>query len=408
MRSNAPRLMVLFLIASLLSILAGTSATASSCRPLLDSFKADITSLTEDSGTYLTVTLSCRTPKDVVVSLTSTGGITVGDLTVEAGHRTSRNYAWAQDLDVLRTGTVTARLGTRSRTLNFDIHEAWLGSIEQHRGGNGVEVWVSFTGPLEVNADVSFWTSSPLITMPASYSFTGRSQGGGPVRATAVQPVTEPTVVRIYASWDGHTVSTTKLLVPYFNSSNWIKIQPQHAYPLSSGQIDQSFAVLLERPAPPGGITVDVSAEGPCFLNSIPHTVSITEGSMGEAFRVDCLIAPRTQRLRLTASAVGVTAHFSEWVHPQIESIYVRTPLRPRTHFTIRVNLTAATKKPLRLELNSLSNAVRVPAEVWIPRGVSAIRIRGYVPATTQPSSDVVAFSLLGVPQYTPPLEIVP
>ncbi|CAN1497120.1 hypothetical protein MCEMSE15_00376 [Fimbriimonadaceae bacterium] len=318
-----------------------------------------------------TVTLASAQSADRTVGLESdNAALSVpATVTVPAGATTATFVAQSSQVGTDANVTVsTTGTGVISGSTSLTIRSVRVGSITiaqdqfSEHGSSSVTVALQSIAP-PGGLLVALTNSNPsAIYCPATVLVPeGQSKVSFFIFGSAVNVAT---TVSIEATPSfGGKVDTIQVLPPgtYLAS---VKV-----YDFLVGGSNQSI-VGLTRPAPAGGVTVNLASSSPDLI--VPSSVFIPEGSGSIAFQIRSNKVVRDATV--TATALGTT------VRNTVSSVFIgissmtvsNATVNVGQSTTVTVNLNAITPQPVTIVLTQQSNGiVSMPTEIVIPAGSS-------------------------------------
>jgi hypothetical protein len=349
--------------------------------------------------------LSCAPTAPIRISLTSSNA----DLRVPASVTIGRHYdtatvplALKADPEGQYQATVTARYRSRSRTAAITVDPGLsLVQIPPSSEPNNADLNILFTGVVPAGGlTVRLASSSPAVTVPATFTFTAPGLGGG-VTGVTVHQVTKNTTVKLSATFGGRTLSATTVLLPPFTSSDSVTLSAEDGPGAIYGQeFDLEYVVTLSNPAPASGEIVTFSAADPSV--ELQDTSTFIPPGLADGF-VDINTANVTSAVHteIDATVDGVKASLPVTIEPGLASITnVPATITGGGTFTATVNLAGPVDTATTVELESTQGVLTVPQGVVIPAGRSSASF----PVTTftvDSDTDVFIIASLGSTQVT-------
>jgi len=257
-----------------------------------------------------TMTLSASTVQggtNVTATLGMTGKAPTGGLTVNlfeasvyadinptlfflAGEQTKTVTVVTKPVLSDQTVTIIASYSGSSRNRTLTIKRPLLNTLTvptgTYTGGATIPLTAWLTGNAPAGLTVTLSDDSAAATSPSNFAFSQNSPSA--VAAIATTPVTANTLVTFTATLNGVTKTKSVTLVPPSLAS--LTVTPTVVF----GGYTTTGIVMLNQPAPFGGITVSLSSNLPALV-TLPPTVSIPAGATTMSFMIrTSLVASQT------------------------------------------------------------------------------------------------------------------
>ena len=352
----------------------------------------------------LALKLSCAAAVTVKITLHSTATTGKASVPVPASVSIGKYYsaanvtlapqAYNSEPSGQYTATLSARLGSRSltRKITVDPGLAQFGDNQDSCSPNDVNLYIFFTGNVPAGGlTVRLKSSSPAVTVPATYAFTQPGAiGGGIGSGVHVASVSKTTKVTLSASLGSKTLTQSVTLLPAWQAGDKITLTldtgPGPYYGPASGY---SLGVFLSNPAPAGlAGTVTSSAPGDVELET-GSTLDIVPGCTSAylSFQVPYEASP--VHATITVAIGGSTASIPVTVEPSIASVTVPATIVGGSTQPEAGTVTLAGKpdEPETVYLQSSWGIVTVPLSVTIPAGQASATFPITTAAVTEDSS---------------------
>ncbi|HEY2551669.1 MAG TPA: hypothetical protein VGI64_13945 [Streptosporangiaceae bacterium] len=355
--------------------------------------------------------LSCAPRAPIRISVTSSNA----DLRVPASITVLRFYDTATipltlgaDPAGQYKATITARFHGSSRHGSVTANPGMsLFKLLPSTEPNMPEPEVLFTGTVPAGGlTVKFASSSPALTVPASFTFAAGSVGGG-ITGVVIQGVTKNTKVIVTASFGGRTLTATTVLIPPFNSSDSVMLFNENAPgPIYGQDFNLEYEVLLSNPAPDGGLTVTFSAGDPS-IELQETSADITAGFVEGFTNISVASVTAPVHTEIDATVDGVTASLPVTIEPGLTAVDAPATITGGDSFTGTVSLAGPVDTDTTVELQTGQGVLSVPVTVVIPKGQSSVTFQ----ATSVPvdsSTDVFIEATLGTTQVFSTVTLTP
>lgn len=346
------------------------------CRPALKGFTVPGLAYAGDKATA-TVSLSCAPGSNIKISLSSDRSTLAvpGSVTVVRG----RSSASVPLTAALVAGgqyraRVTAGYGGRSLSRDITVNPGLKSvDIPASSSPNSVSVDPLFTGPAPAGGlTVKVVSDNSAVTVPPT-AFYQVGAYGGDVSGIQVHPVTKNTKVTISVTLGSRTLSASKVLVPPFDGTQGMKILAGESGDLYGLQHDESYQVVLDNPAPVGGLNVQMKVRGDDPAVQLDGTTDyITEGSTTGYFRISTADVTKTTHVVLEATAAGATTSLPITIHPRITGITMPDSVKSGTLFTGTITLAGPSDIDTRVYLQPGWGILHPQDSVTIPAGATS------------------------------------
>lgn len=324
-----------------------------------------------------TIMLSCVSASAIRISLASSSTLLPVPRTVTVGGYyagTTVTLTPKPDEAGQYQATLTARLGrvSKSATVTVDPGLSFV-QIPASSEPDFVSFNIIFTGEVPAGGlTVKLASSSPAVTVPASYTFTQQGSVGGEIIGITVQAVSANTPVTLSATLGGVTKRASITLLPPFDSSDTATLVadsgPGDIY---GGEFNLLYDLTLSNPAPPGGLTVTFSSPNPAV--EIEYTVDVTGGFVNGYADIDTADVASAVHTELDATVDGVTATVPITIEPGLSTLTVPASVVGGQSFTATVSLAGPVDTDTTVDLQTLDGIVTVPGQVTIPDGQSSV-----------------------------------
>jgi hypothetical protein len=394
------------------------AVTPKTCKtPVLAGFT--LPSLGYDSGhPAAVVKLNCAAAAAVRVSLRSSDSYLPVPATVTIG----RYYAAATVPLTPKTyeagqfkATVTARLGGKSLARTITVDPGISAVAISPAGGfpDEFDVEVLTTGVvLAGGMTVSLHSSSPAVTMPATFTVPAGSVGSM-IPGIKISEVAKNTPITLSATFGGVTKSASYVLVPPWNSHDKLTVVPENGPgPLYGLENSVDYFIDLSNPAPDGGLTADVTFGDPAALQlSAPPPVMFIAGQQQLVFEVDVANVTSAVQTTITVSVDGVSDTIPVAIEPGLASFSLPATISSGTTgatATGTVSLAGPVSAPTTVDLQSSDGILSVPLSVTIPAGQSSATFAISVVQVTSDTSVFITGSLGGTTLQSADIDVTP
>ena len=366
-----------------------------------------------------TIHLSCAPLASIRLALSSTSTKVPVPATVMVG----RYYDYALVTLVPKAyepgqyaATITVRHGGRSlsRTIVVDPGLQVVQIPPVSDMPDDVLLNVLFTGVIPARGEtVKLASSNAAVTVPATYTFTAPSVGGG-VTGITVREVTKNTKVTLSATLGSVTMRASTVLLPPFNSHDSATMEntifPGPIYGLNGATYD--YAVRLSNPAPAGGLTFNVASGSPDLAVS-GNPQSIIPGSTAGSFTVDTILVTAPVHTTLSTTVDGVPASVRVTIEPPMSSFTTPATVTGGTPFPVTLNMFGPVDTPTVVDLSTGSGVLSAPLSVTVPAGQSSVSFMASALPVTSPETsfilaDIVSNSLVVDSQQSSTITINP
>jgi hypothetical protein len=384
----------LLMVAALVVPVQQASATA--CRPVLTAFTLPRLVNAGDTASG-SVTLSCAPHADVKVSLRSEpSSLTVpATVTVRRGQTEAAVPLNAQLVNGPQyVAHVTAGYEGRSLIQDVTVNPG-LKQVEipPSSAPNDVNVEVLLTGPAPSSGiTVLVASDNPAVTVPAAIDIPPGASGVLSSSGIRVSPVTQDTTVNIAVTLGTRTLTASKVLVPPFDGSQSVSIQPPGSGDLHGLQFSPQFNVLLANPAPEGGLVGQVSVvdDNPAVQLDTPTTVFFGEGQIFDSFRLSTADVTSTTHVTLKVTVLQATAFLDITIQPRITAVTLPESAQSGTAFEGNVTLAGPSEADTVVFLQPSAGILHVPSTVTIPAGATSATFQATSVQVDQPSTAFV------------------
>jgi hypothetical protein len=347
----------------------------------------------------LALKLSCTAAATVKITLTASvtpSGPSGASLPVPASVTIGKYYSAATVTLTLKAyepgqykATISARLGSRSftRTITVDPGLASFTNSPDSCSPNDVNLDVLFTGILPAGGlTVKLKSNNAAVTLPATYSFSPPSIGGGVgPQGVVVKPVQTTTKVTLSATLGSRTLTLPVTLIPTWKAGDKITLTLVNGsgpyYGPSGGY---SLGVGLSNPAPAGDTplvgTVTSSAPNDVELET-GNTLGIDPGCISTYLSFQVPYETNPVHATITVTIGSSKASIPVTVEPSIASVTVPPTIvggSTQPEFGT-VTLAGKPDEPETVYVQSSWGIVTVPGIVTIPAG----QISATFPITT-------------------------
>jgi hypothetical protein len=252
---------------------------------------------------------------------------------------------------------------------------------------------VHLTGPAPAGGTtVRIASDNPAVTVPETVFLGEGSVGAVTGAGVQVHPVTQDTTVTISFTLGTRTLTASKVLVPPFDGSQGMSLRLENQGDLYGLQFSEQLDLMLDNPAPAGGVPVQVSVldDNPAIqLES--GTDVISEGNNWTAFRLNTTDVTRTTRVTLKATALQATAFLEITIHPRITAITLPESVKSGTTFEGTITLAGPSDVDTDVFLQPSSGILDiVPSTVTIPAGATSATFQVRSIPIDEPSTDFV------------------
>lgn len=360
------------------------------------------------------VTLSCAPRTDVAVSLRSDpSSVTVpAAVTVRRGQTGAAFSLTAELVDGRPQYVAHITAGYKDRTIDQDINvNPGLKSVEipPTTAPNDVVLKILLTGPAPSSGiTVLVASDNPAVTVPTAIDIP--PGGFGLTTGTGIEesPVTQDTTVNISVTLGTRTLTASKVLIPPFDGSQGMRIQsggPGDLYGLSF----LGFTVLLDNPAPAGGIEAQVSVvdDNPAVRLESP-SVSISEGQVIGGLFFSTADVTSTTHATLKVTALQATAFLDITIQPRITAVTLPESARSGTTFEGTVTLAGPSDVDTVVTLQSSAGILDVPGTLTIPAGAAAATFEATAAQVDQPATAFVSAFLGGAAVQSNDVTLLP
>ena len=400
-----------------LKVALTVTPTPRSCRrtPALTSITAPALSYALESP-VLTIRLSCAPTSAIALKLTSSSSYLRVPATVAVGryydYATVTSEAGADEEGQYKAA-VTVRYGKRSLSDSVTV-DPGVSLVAIPPVGNGlddVDPDVLLTGQVPAGGlTIKLKSSSPAVSVPASYTFTQVGALGGGIPGVTVQPVTRNTPVTISATLGSRTLRASITLLPPFDSSDSATLTPasDQGNIVYGGDYFLEYQLTLSNPAPSGGLTVTYSTPSP-NLDLQPTSDYLGAGFNEDWVDVNVAAVTSPDHTQLQATVDGVTATRPITIEPGLVSITgVPATIVGGSSFTATVSLAGPVDTATTVDVNSLDGVLSVPNRVVILAGQSAAAFTATTVSVTSDTTASVGASLGTTTVYSSNVTITP
>ena len=256
-----------------------------------------------------TVTLDHATSNNapVVVSLTSNANAVnvPASVTIPAGTASASFHITTQAVTAATNAMLTASANGASVTANLKLNAASAGGSgstvkllalfvgpKPLTGGRDVNIGLGLTAKAKTAMTVTMTSSSPIISVPSSYTFSPGSEIA--LTFGSSSPVATPTPVTVTAVCGGVTQAVTVTVLPPAVGSvalSALSVQQGHSV---------TGTVTLTGAAPAGGLTVTLQSGNAAM--GVPARITVPAGQTVATFTINAPQVSATVGSRISAS----------------------------------------------------------------------------------------------------------
>jgi hypothetical protein len=290
--------------------------------------------------------------------------------------------------------TVSARLGSRTFTRAITVNPglASFTNTEDSCSPNDVNLDVLFTGIIPAGGEtVRLKSSNAAVTVPATYTFSAPSIGGGVgPQGVSVKAVSKTTKLIISATLGSRTLTVPVTLVPPWQAGDKVTLTqefgPGPYYGPSGGY---SLDVGLSNPAPAGDtpLTGTVSSSSGGVEIDTGSEILVVPGceSTGISFEVPYATTP--VHATITVTIGGSKASTTVTVEPSLASVTLPATIVGGQSGTGTVTLAGPPDQAETVFLQSEDGILTTPQSVTIPKGDTSAQFTFTTAAVTSDSS---------------------
>ncbi|HEU5155845.1 MAG TPA: hypothetical protein VFU43_02540 [Streptosporangiaceae bacterium] len=369
-------------------------ASAAPCRPALAALTVPGLMHAGDTASG-SVTLDCVPRADVEVSLRSDpSSLSLpATVTVRRGQTVAAFPMTASLVDgPWYVAHITADYKRQSLTQDVNVSPG-LKSVEipPSTAPNDVVLRILLTGPAPSSGlTVLVASDSPAVTVPTAINIPPGAMGLTTGTGFEDSPVTQDTTVNISITLGTRTLTASKVLIPPFDGSQRISIQSGGAVVLY-GQSFAGFTVLLDNPAPAGGIEAQVSVvdDNPAVQLESP-SVFISEDQVVGGFFFNTADVTSTTHVTFKVTALQATAFLDITIQPRITAVTLPTSAQSGTSFEGTVTLAGPSDVDTVVSLQTSMGILDVPGTLTIPAGATSATFQATSAHVDQPTTAFV------------------